>query len=113
MLNLFFQNGMTPLQHAAYKGNCDGCELLLAHGADVNSNEHDHGYSALMFAALSGLYIYKHHFYRVWLMLWKLNFNLSQLISATEVHYQYNMYVKYCENLLTLLRTQINAASTA
>lgn len=30
------------------------CQLLLSRGADVNSNEHDHGYTALMFAALSG-----------------------------------------------------------
>lgn len=51
-----FQNGMTPLQHAAYKANCELARLLLAHGADVNCSEHDHGYSSLMFAALSGTY---------------------------------------------------------
>ena len=45
--------GMTPLQHAAYKGNADLCELLLEHGADVNTNGHNHGYSTLTFAALS------------------------------------------------------------
>lgn len=48
------QYGMTPLMHAAYKGKADMCKLLLQHGADVNSNEHEHGYTALMFAGLSG-----------------------------------------------------------
>ncbi|XP_013406731.1 ankyrin repeat and MYND domain-containing protein 2 [Lingula anatina] len=47
-------HGMTPLQHAAYKGKKAVCELLLAHGANVNSHEHEYGYTALMFAALSG-----------------------------------------------------------
>lgn len=45
---------MTPLMHAAYKGKTDMCKLLLQHGADVNCNEHEHGYTALMFAGLSG-----------------------------------------------------------
>ncbi|XP_069504710.1 ankyrin repeat and MYND domain-containing protein 2 isoform X2 [Ambystoma mexicanum] len=45
---------MTPLMHAAYKGQADMCKLLLKHGADVNCNEHEHGYTALMFAGLSG-----------------------------------------------------------
>lgn len=48
------ENGMTPLQHAAYRGNESLCRLLLDRGADVNSNFHEHGYTALMFAALSG-----------------------------------------------------------
>ncbi|KAI0208993.1 Ankyrin repeat and MYND domain-containing protein 2 [Lamellibrachia satsuma] len=48
------KNGMTPLQQAAFKANVDICHLLLAHGADVNSSEHNQGYTALMFAALSG-----------------------------------------------------------
>lgn len=48
------QYGMTPLMHAAYKGKADMCRLLLQHGADVNCNEHEHGYTALMFAGLSG-----------------------------------------------------------
>lgn len=30
------------------------CKLLLRHGADVNCHQHEHGYTALMFAALSG-----------------------------------------------------------
>ncbi|XP_050407199.1 ankyrin repeat and MYND domain-containing protein 2 isoform X2 [Patella vulgata] len=46
--------GMTPLQHAAFRGKKELCELLLAHGADVNSNYHDNSYTALMFATLSG-----------------------------------------------------------
>jgi ankyrin repeat protein len=45
---------MTPLQHASFKGHANICSLLLAHGADVNDHEHDQGYTALMFAALSG-----------------------------------------------------------
>lgn len=45
---------MTPLMHAAYKGKADMCRLLLQHGADVNCNQHEHGYTALMFAGLSG-----------------------------------------------------------
>lgn len=52
------QNGMTPLMHAAYKGKADMCKLLLQHGADVNCNEHEHGYTALMFAGLSGRHIF-------------------------------------------------------
>ncbi|XP_041371875.1 ankyrin repeat and MYND domain-containing protein 2-like isoform X2 [Gigantopelta aegis] len=48
------QTGMTPLQHAAFRGKKDVCQMLLARGADVNSNYHDNGYSTLMFAALSG-----------------------------------------------------------
>ena len=48
------QHGMTALQNAAYKGNKEMCQLLLNHGADVNTNRHDHGYTPLMFAALSG-----------------------------------------------------------
>jgi ankyrin repeat protein len=49
---------MTPLMHAAYKGKADMCKLLLQHGADVNCNEHEHGYTALMFAGLSGRHIF-------------------------------------------------------
>ncbi|KAK3859456.1 hypothetical protein Pcinc_034434 [Petrolisthes cinctipes] len=47
-------SGMTPLHHAAYKGNVELCKLLISHGADVNSDSHDHRYSPLHFAALSG-----------------------------------------------------------
>lgn len=53
----FWQHGMTPLMHAAYKGKVDMCRLLLRHGADVNCNEHEHGYTALMFAGLSGNFL--------------------------------------------------------
>ncbi|XP_068710703.1 ankyrin repeat and MYND domain-containing protein 2-like isoform X2 [Montipora foliosa] len=45
---------MTPLMCAAYKGKAEMCELLIAQGADVNSNYHEHQYTALMFACLSG-----------------------------------------------------------
>ncbi|KAI5621569.1 ankyrin repeat and MYND domain-containing protein 2, partial [Silurus asotus] len=53
-VNCLDENGMTPLMHAAYKGQADVCKLLLHHGADVNCNEHEYGYTALMFASLSG-----------------------------------------------------------
>lgn len=43
--------------HASYKGKADMCKLLLQHGADVNCNQHEHGYTALMFAGLSGIEI--------------------------------------------------------
>ncbi|KAL4229110.1 Ankyrin repeat and MYND domain-containing protein 2 [Mactra antiquata] len=48
------ESGMTPLQHAAFRGKYDVAELLLLFGADVNSSFHENGYTALMFAALSG-----------------------------------------------------------
>lgn len=43
--------------HAAYKGKADMCHLLLQHGADVNCNQHEYGYTALMFAGLSGMWL--------------------------------------------------------
>ena len=33
---------MTPLMCAAYKGKTEMCELLMAQGADINSNYHEH-----------------------------------------------------------------------
>lgn len=53
-LNFVDENGMTPLQNACYKGDLEICKFLIERGADVNSNEHLHGYTALMFAALGG-----------------------------------------------------------
>lgn len=53
-ISFFPQYGMTPLMHAAYKGKADMCHLLLQNGADVNCNQHEYGYTALMFAGLSG-----------------------------------------------------------
>ncbi|CAB3384507.1 Hypothetical predicted protein [Cloeon dipterum] len=47
-------NGMTLLQHAVYKGNHDIAQILIDQGADVNSSKHEHNYSPLHFAALSG-----------------------------------------------------------
>lgn len=47
-------DGMTPLQHAAYKGAYKICKLLLDCGADVNLSRHVSRYSALTFAGLSG-----------------------------------------------------------
>ena len=45
---------MTPLLHAAFRDQYEIAQLLLAHGADVNTNYHENGYTSLMFAALSG-----------------------------------------------------------
>nr|CAG4650976.1 EOG090X06BA [Simocephalus serrulatus]SVE94240.1 EOG090X06BA [Simocephalus serrulatus] len=47
-------HGMTLLQHAAFKGKKELCQLLLDLGADPNGGHHEHQYSALHFAALSG-----------------------------------------------------------
>ncbi|CAG2162988.1 unnamed protein product [Oppiella nova] len=47
-------NGMTGLQHSAYKGNDRICEYLIERGADVNHSQQIQGYTALMFAALGG-----------------------------------------------------------
>uniref|UniRef100_A0A8C4PZ72 Ankyrin repeat and MYND domain containing 2a n=2 Tax=Eptatretus burgeri TaxID=7764 RepID=A0A8C4PZ72_EPTBU len=53
-INCLDEHGMSPLMHAAYKGRANVCEVLLKHAADVNVNEHEHGYTTLMFAGLSG-----------------------------------------------------------
>ncbi|CAG0896931.1 unnamed protein product [Darwinula stevensoni] len=51
---LYDSDGMSLLQHAAYRGNKDMCRMLLDHGADVNETKHIHNYTCLHFAALSG-----------------------------------------------------------
>ncbi|XP_076237199.1 ankyrin repeat and MYND domain-containing protein 2 isoform X2 [Calliopsis andreniformis] len=48
------ENGMSPLQHACYKGNKEIVQMLLDQGADANLCQHEHAYTALHFAALSG-----------------------------------------------------------
>lgn len=53
-VNCLDRNGMTPLDQACFKANKYLVEYLLDHDADPNSNEHAQGYTALMFAALSG-----------------------------------------------------------
>ncbi|GLV32553.1 uncharacterized protein CBL_00737 [Carabus blaptoides fortunei] len=53
-VNIFDENCMTPLQHAAYKGNKEIVQILLDQGADVNVCQHEHGYTSLHFAGLSG-----------------------------------------------------------
>ncbi|XP_052806837.1 ankyrin repeat and MYND domain-containing protein 2-like [Mya arenaria] len=53
-VNCLDDTGMTPLQHAVFRGKTDIAEYLLRFGAEVNSNNHENGYSTLMFASLSG-----------------------------------------------------------
>jgi hypothetical protein len=53
-VNFVDENGMCPLSNACYKGNIDICKSLIERGADVNTNQHVHGYTPLMFAALGG-----------------------------------------------------------
>nr|CAG4650154.1 EOG090X06BA [Sida crystallina] len=47
-------SGMTLLQHASFKGKLEMCQLLIDLGSDPNGGHHEHKYSALHFAALSG-----------------------------------------------------------
>nr|CAG4634787.1 EOG090X06BA [Alona affinis] len=47
-------SGMTLLQHSAFKGKKEMCQLLLDLGANPNGGHHEHKYSALHFGALSG-----------------------------------------------------------
>ncbi|KAL1490959.1 hypothetical protein ABEB36_011628 [Hypothenemus hampei] len=53
-VNILDENRMTPLQHAAYKGNKELVRTLLDQGADVKLCEHPHNYTSLHFGALSG-----------------------------------------------------------
>ncbi|XP_031846094.1 ankyrin repeat and MYND domain-containing protein 2 [Nomia melanderi] len=48
------ENGISPLQHACYKGRKEIVQILLDQGADVNACQHNNAYTALHFAALSG-----------------------------------------------------------
>ncbi|KAK9889793.1 hypothetical protein WA026_007170 [Henosepilachna vigintioctopunctata] len=53
-VNILDENAMTPLQHAAYKGNREMVQMLIDQGGDVNLCEHQHNYTALHFGGLSG-----------------------------------------------------------
>ncbi|UXI19166.1 GPCR-like protein family B [Sarcoptes scabiei] len=53
-INCLDEHGMSPLQHACYKGNVEIASYLIERGADVNQNNHEHRYTSLMFAALGG-----------------------------------------------------------
>ena len=48
------ENGLCPLLMAAYKGQYEIAKLLIEQGADVNYSNHNHKYTALMFAAIGG-----------------------------------------------------------
>ena len=37
---------MTPLMHAAYKGDAESVDILITHGADVNKKSSQHGVSS-------------------------------------------------------------------
>lgn len=47
---------------ACFRGNLPVVEFLLKYGANVNSSSHKQGYTALMFAGLSGLLLYLYNF---------------------------------------------------
>lgn len=53
-VNFVDENGMSPLQHACYKGNKNAVQMLLDQGASVNYSQHGANYTSLHFAALSG-----------------------------------------------------------
>lgn len=52
-IDFYDDSGMTPLQHAAFKGDKTAVELILDRGPNVNSTRHTYDYSALHFGALS------------------------------------------------------------
>jgi len=53
-INCLDKSGMNPLDHASYKGNEQLVEYLIERGGEVNNRHNDQGYTALMFAALTG-----------------------------------------------------------
>lgn len=52
-VNCYDEKGITPLQHAAFKGHYEIAKLLLDCGADVNDSKDLYGYTALSMAAIS------------------------------------------------------------
>ncbi|XP_063983789.1 ankyrin repeat and MYND domain-containing protein 2 [Diachasmimorpha longicaudata] len=54
LIDFVDDNGLSPLQHACYKGNKEIAQMLLDQGADVNACQGKHDYRALHLAALSG-----------------------------------------------------------
>lgn len=52
-VNCYDDKGITPLQHAAFKGHYEIAKLLLDCGADVNDSKDLYGYTALSMAAIS------------------------------------------------------------
>uniref|UniRef100_A0A0N5C8F5 MYND-type domain-containing protein n=1 Tax=Strongyloides papillosus TaxID=174720 RepID=A0A0N5C8F5_STREA len=48
------ENGLSPIDQAAFKGNEELVEWLLANNADPHNKANKDGYTSLMFAALSG-----------------------------------------------------------
>ncbi|CAH8450978.1 unnamed protein product [Schistosoma curassoni] len=62
LINSYDKEGLSPLQLACFRGNLPVVEFLLKYGANVNSSSHKQGYTALMFAGLSGLLLYLYNF---------------------------------------------------
>jgi len=53
-VDIYDENGMTPLMQASYSGNFKICRYLINKGANVNHACQDHKYTPLMMASLSG-----------------------------------------------------------
>ena len=81
-INCLEKNGMTPLDQAAFKGNEQLVEMLLAAGADADNRAHDQGYTCLMFAALAGSYFWK-IVYKKYRKRLKIKFHGSHCIFPT------------------------------
>ncbi|CAH8447813.1 unnamed protein product [Schistosoma mattheei] len=62
LINSYDKEGLSPLQLACFRGNLPVVEFLLKYGANVNSSSHKQGYTALMFAGLSGLLLHLYNF---------------------------------------------------
>lgn len=55
-INCLDENGLSPIDQAAFKGNEELVEWLLANKANPHNKANKDGYTSLMFAALSGMF---------------------------------------------------------